>query len=145
MRYSEIDLQCEDIMWFGVDTSGHILAFTSGGCGSVPEFVCRSKEETEKLEEYFLEKLSTSSECKMEIPNDGTPLAVDAQMLSKKGVFVYDVSFEDSHKDEYIIIARPTLPISINCLPAHIASILNDHIVECGEVAPKYLRVKHAY
>ena len=65
--------------------------------------------------------------------------------LSKERECVYDVSFEDSHKDEYIIIARPTLPISINCLPAHIASILNDHIVECGEAAPKYLRVKHAY
>ena len=46
MRYSEIDLQCEDITWFGVDANNHVIAFASGGMGNIPEFVCRSKEET---------------------------------------------------------------------------------------------------
>lgn len=145
MRYTEIDLQCEDIMWFGIDTNGHVLAFTSGGCGCVPEYVCRNREETEQLEKYFLKELKISSECKMEIPNDGSLLSDDAQLLSKKGIFVYDVSFEDGHKDEYSIVATPTFPISIHSLPSHIASILSDHIIICDEVGPKYLKVEHAY
>ena len=50
MRITEIDLQCEDIMWFGVDNQNHIFACTSAGCGNVPEFVCKSKENTTFLE-----------------------------------------------------------------------------------------------
>ena len=53
MRYTIIDLQCEDILWFGLDINGNVLAFTSGGSGNVPEFVCRSKEETELLIDFF--------------------------------------------------------------------------------------------
>ena len=34
MRYSEIDLQCEDITWFGVDAINHVAAFASGGIGT---------------------------------------------------------------------------------------------------------------
>ena len=45
MRYSEIDLQCEDIAWFGIDSQKHIIAFASGGIGNVPELVSRSKED----------------------------------------------------------------------------------------------------
>lgn len=30
MRYSEIDLLIEDIMWFAVDKMDRVLAFTSG-------------------------------------------------------------------------------------------------------------------
>ena len=49
MRISIIDLQCEDIMWFGVDKNNYIFECTSAGCGNVPEFVCCSKENTNKL------------------------------------------------------------------------------------------------
>lgn len=44
MKYSEIDLQIEDIMWFAIDKQNYILAFTLGGYGNIPKFVCRSKE-----------------------------------------------------------------------------------------------------
>lgn len=47
MRITEIDLQCEDIMWFGIDN--HIFECTSAGCGNVPEFVCESKKNTKIL------------------------------------------------------------------------------------------------
>lgn len=145
MRYSEIDLQCEDIMWFGIDVNGHVLAFTSGGCGCVPEFVCKSKEETSLLEKFFLKKLALSSGSHLEIPNDSTPLIDDAQLLSQKGLFVYDVSFEDGHTEEYSIISSPTLPITIVDLPEEIIKILQDHVI--GEVyaGAKYIQVEHAY
>ena len=46
MRITKIDLQCYDYLWFAIDANGCIIAFTSGGIGDVPEFVCRSKSET---------------------------------------------------------------------------------------------------
>ena len=53
MRFSEIEFQCEDITWFGVDANNHIVAFASDGIGNIPEFVCRSKEETDELYNFF--------------------------------------------------------------------------------------------
>ncbi len=46
MTYSEIDLQCEDLLWFGVDRAGRVFCCTTAGQGNVPPFVCRSREET---------------------------------------------------------------------------------------------------
>lgn len=145
MRFSIINLQCEDIMWFAIDSNNCILAFTSGGCGSVPEFVCRSKEETSQLETFFLEKLEAVSDAKMEITSDDTPLSTDAELLAKKGIFVYDVSFEENHPDEYARIAIPTVPIHIDDLPADIAAIIRDHMIECDASCSKFLKIKHAY
>ena len=55
MRYTEIDLQIEDIMWFGIDLNGYIFSCTTAGAANVPEFVCKSKEQTEFLADYFIE------------------------------------------------------------------------------------------
>ncbi|MBD5101435.1 MAG: hypothetical protein HDT27_01825, partial [Subdoligranulum sp.] len=63
VRYTDIDLQIWDILWFAVDKNGYIGAFTSGGSNVVPEFVCCSKEETEILENYFSEYLKPSTAC----------------------------------------------------------------------------------
>lgn len=54
MRITAIELQCEDIMWFGIDNNNHIFECTSAGCGNVPEFVCISKENTESLLNFFM-------------------------------------------------------------------------------------------
>jgi len=31
MRFTEIELQSEDVLWFAIDNQNHIIAFTSGG------------------------------------------------------------------------------------------------------------------
>ena len=145
MRYSEIDLQTEDIMWFAVDNLNHVLAFTSGGCGNVPEFICRSKEDTELLETFFMEKLSKSTEGVLFVDSDGSPLAEDSLNLAEKGIYSYDVSFEDEHKDEYVRIAAPKVPLQVEQLPDEIRKILMDHKIAANAATDKYLRVKHAY
>ena len=53
MRISEIELQCEDVMWFAADSNGNIFECTSAGCGNVPEYICKSKEDTDTLLDYF--------------------------------------------------------------------------------------------
>ena len=98
MRISEIDLQCNDIMWFAIDNNGYIVALTSGGEGNVPEYVCRSKEETDKLEEYFMCTAADIGDATLLIDNDGSLLADDATALSRKGLFCFDVSSEDEYK-----------------------------------------------
>ena len=145
MRYSEIDLQTEDIMWFAVDKCNHVLAFTSGGCGNVPEFICRSREDTELLETFFMEKLSKSTEGVLFIDSDGSPLAEDSVSLAEKGIYSYDVSFDDKHKGEYIQIAAPKIPLQAEQLPDEIRKILMDQKISANAAADKYLRVEHAY
>ena len=57
MKYSVIDLQVEDIMWFGIDTNGLIFACTTAGCANVPDFVCKSREINELICGFFMDEL----------------------------------------------------------------------------------------
>lgn len=145
MRFSVVDLMCLDIIWFGADINGNILAFNSGGHGNVPEYVCRSQEETEFLERFFLEKLGLSTKPLLETDDDGSPLVDDAKGLAGRGVFVYDVCFEGAHDEEYERIARPAVPIHVSSLPDDVVVILKDHKVEADALRAKYIAVKHAY
>ena len=145
MRYTEIDLQCEDIMWFGIDSNGYIAAFTSGGSGNIPEFVCRSKEETDYLVRYFTGDMKTVSGVLLEHANDGSILVNDAISFAHKGVFTYDVSYDEGHTEEYRQIAVPTQPIAVDHLPDDIRKVLSDHFIECDLTKSRFVRVQHAY
>ena len=145
MRYSEIDLQIEDIMWFAIDNSNHVLAFTSGGCGNVPEFVCCSKEDTELLETFFMEKSKKFTQGLLLIDADESSLAEDGLDLADKGVYSYDVSFDEEHEEEYVQIAAPKVPIQANQLPDNILKILENHKISADAKTDKYLHVEHAY
>lgn len=125
MRYSNIDLQCTDIMWFGIDIEGHIAAFTSGGEAFVPEFVCRSKSETELLENFFLNQLEASTQYILAVEEKDNYLIRDSKILSSKGLFCFDVS---SAKDiDYELISHPQTPLSMDDLPTEIIIILQSH------------------
>ena len=145
MKYSEIDLQIEDIMWFAIDKQNHVLAFTSGGCGNIPEFVCRSKEETQVLEEYFMKQLKKTTQGTLAIDSDGSPLAKDGLSLAEKGVYVYDVSIDDGHDGEYVQIAIPQTPILVEQLPPEILAIVNCHKISADVTTDKYIHVDNAY
>lgn len=90
MRYSEIDLQCEDITWFGVDANNHIVAFASGGIGNIPEYVCRSKEETEELYDFFYDTLDRTTTGHALVAGNNA-LITEFVELSSKGLFCFDV------------------------------------------------------
>ncbi|MBQ7501628.1 hypothetical protein IJT93_02790 [bacterium] len=145
MRYSETDLQCEDLMWFGADINGCIFACTSGGIGSVPEFVCRSREETELLEEFFMEKMPKTTAGILLIPADGCPLAEDGLLLASKGIFCFDAVTDGEYPDAYKKIARPETPIKISELPEKIKLILDSHIVNTNIADRSFLKIQHAF
>lgn len=131
MRYTEIELQCEDLLWFAVDMNGDIIAFTTGGAGCVPEFVASSKENTEALIKYF-NKLKTNS-------NDSD------NEFAAKGLFYFDVSYEDNYGDSYIKVATPSTPLNISNLPNNIQELLKNNKLEINANSSSIIKVKHAY
>ena len=146
MRYTEIDLQIEDIMWFGIDLNCYIFSCTTAGTANVPEFVCKSKEQTEFLADYFIEKLEKTTAETLETPYIDNPLMNDAVLLAQKGVFVFDaVTNNIEHNGEYGKIVSPKTPIQYVALPDDIKKLLQDHIVPVDAAKEKYICVKHAY
>ena len=146
MKYTEIDLQIEDIMWFGVDMNGCIFACTSAGIANVPEFVCKSKEQTEFLADYFIEKLEKTTGEILEMPYIDNPLMNDAVLLAQKGIFVFDaVSDHSEQYGNYTKIASPKTPIQYNLLHDEIKKLLQEHTIPVDAAKEKYICVKHAY
>ena len=146
MRYTEIDLQIEDIMWFGIDLNGYIFACTTAGTANVPEFVCKSKEQTGLIEDYFTKELEKTTSAILEAPYVDNPLMRDATELAEKGVFSFDaVSDNSEHNREYVKIASPKTPIQYNLLPDEIKKLLQEHTVPVDAAKEKYICVKHAY
>jgi hypothetical protein len=145
MRYEIIDLQIEDIMWFGIDNNGYIFECTSGGIGNVPEFVCKSREETERLSLFFLKELTSSTEAKLLCPEADNQLVKDAKLLASKGIYCFDVTNEKPHDENYKKIAEPLKSININDLPGNIIKILLTHKVDVDLTTSNYIDVVHAY
>ncbi len=145
MKYSEIDLQCEDIMWFGVDKNGYVFECTSGGIGCVPAFVCESREETEHLADFFLDTLAQKTIGNLLIDDNGSPLATDCKTLSSKGVFCFDVAVDDNRPDEYKKVSFPQDPLKVFELPDDIKRELSSHLVDLDVSQQDYIRVQHAY
>jgi len=144
MRISEIDLQCEDIMWFATDSNGNVFECTSAGCGNVPEYVCRSREETEILLDYFMEKAPIITSSKLLIPVEDNDLIDDIKKLSSKGLYCFDITDYDND-DKYNCISLPEKAINISDLPEDIQKILSDHIYN-GNVSKEHtITVDHAY
>ncbi len=144
MRISEIDLQCEDIMWFATDRKGNIFECTSAGCGNVPEYVCRSREETDTLLKYFMDNAPTITTPQLLIPAEDNDLTNDVKTLSSKGLYCFDISNYDND-DKYSCIAIPAKAINISVLPNNIREILSDHIYD-GDVSVEHtITVEHAY
>ena len=145
MKYSEIDLQCEDIMWFGVDKDGHIFECTSGGIGCVPSFVCNSRENTESLIDFFLETLDFSTNGALLIDDNDSPLVQDCRTLVKKGIYCFDVAIDDGRPNEYKKIAIPNDPLLLSDLPEDIKNLMAEHVVPVDVKSSMYIRVPHAY
>ena len=145
MKYTEIDLQCEDIMWFGVDKNGVIFECTSGGIGCVPPFVCASKENTEMLEHYFLHELKENTQGILLIPDKDCQLSKDCLSLSQKGLFCFDVAIDDNRPYDYKKAAIPHKPLMVSDLPDKIRSVLCNHIVNVNVESEEYIHVPHAY
>lgn len=144
MRITEIDLQCEDIMWFGIDIQNHIFGCASAGCGNVPEFVCQSKENTEALLKFFMDELKEFTQAKLLVEYiDTNQLLKDCIQLSRKGIYCFDVYREN--EQQYAKIVEPVEPLKYDMLPQKIKDIFFDNKVAIDVVKEKIIGVRHAY
>ncbi len=145
MRISQVDLQIEDIRWFGIDCNNRIFECTSAGIANVPEFVCKSKEETIMLEKFFEEILGELGNAKVLVDvNNINPLLEYCINLAKKGIFCFDIINYNSNN--YIKVVEPTIEIFYSDLPEQIKKVLRDHFVLSADVKKdKILYVEHAY
>ena len=144
MRYSEIDLQCEDITWFGIDANNHIVAFASGGIGNIPEFVCRSKEETDELYGFFYDTLGKTTKGHA-LVTDCNPLVSEFVDLSSKGLYCFDVDTQNAEGDVYMKISYPDTPIFLDDLPDNVKAVLQDHIIDIDLARINKIHVPHTY
>ncbi len=145
MRYSEVDLQCEDITWFGVDAGGRVFVCASGGIGCVPEFVCRSVEETEYLLDFFTNTLKVNTQGKIYTTRDSNSLIEECLVFSSKGLYCFDVDMDETYGDFYRKITYPEEELYLKDLPENIRKILSDHVVCTNVSANDELTVQHAY
>lgn len=144
MRYTTIDLQCEDILWFGVDVAGRIAAFTSGGYGNVPEFVCESRETTEKISQYFMTEMKSFTKGKIVGDyEESSEMHKDCELLVSKGIFCFDVSAEDDTL--YSKVAIPEHEMKFDNLPDDIRNLLSGNLIDSDFMLSDILQVKHAY
>ena len=146
MRITEIDLQCEDIMWFAVDKYGHIFACTSAGEGNVPVFVCDSREKVNLLEEFFLEKLQFSTEEGYCVHvNQDNQLLRDFLALSRKGIYCFDSYIDDKMQRQYRKVTAPVRPTFFDELPHDIQHLLSKNQIDVDVEISQFIVVPHAY
>ena len=144
MKYTEMELQCNDIMWFGIDRNGIVFEATSGGCANVPAFVIESKEETETLRDYFLNLPEGNSESIfLEKLDPDYPAYSDCLSLTKNGITCFDVSDEDENAYKKIAISKT--PLKIESLPVNIQNILVTHKIDIDVLDSMFLSVEHGY
>jgi len=144
MKYTEIDLQIEDIMWFGVDKNGIVFEATSGGCANVPTFVIESKERTEQLKEYFLNLPEGNKESIFLTELDPDfPAYSECLNLTKNGLTCFDVSDED--ENSYKKIATSSSPLKFEMLPDNIKQILSANKLDIDVQTSNNLSVEHGY
>ena len=145
MRYSEVDLQCEDIAWFGVDADERIFMCTSGGIACVPEFVCRSVEETKYLLDFFTNTLNATTKGRICDTKGSNPLVEEDLIFSAKGLYCFDVDTSETYGDFYRKVTCPESELFLRDLPASIRKILADHVVSTDVSVSDRLIVPHAY
>ena len=146
MKITELDLQCEDIMWFAVDNHGHIFACTSAGEGNVTAFVCDSRENVDFLENFFLNELQIITQPRHYIhAGYENQLLNDFIDLAKKGIYCFDSHIDDHQQRKYRRITAPIRPISFNELPDNIQHLLRHSFIDVDIACSHYIVVPHAY
>jgi len=150
MRITEIDLEVEDIEWYGIDEDGRVAQFTSGGSKMVPEFICESRESLDSVSEFF-ENLNpdiaeevTFSEEASKYPRK--EYLQECKKTAQKGLYCYDISDEEDITGRYILICKPSYELLISDLPETIQSILlNYKIPNINFMNNRIISIEAAY
>ncbi|WP_324822893.1 hypothetical protein [Sinanaerobacter sp. ZZT-01] len=127
MRITEIDLEIEDIEWYGIDEDGRIAQFTSGGSKVVPEFICESRERLHTVSKFF-EDMNPNTEKEVTFhvkasKNRSEKYLQECKIVSQKGLYCFDIS-DEQDTEEYVLICNPSCTLMISDLPVSMQDIL---------------------
>ena len=129
-----ITRKCDEyfgMTWFAVDKRGRVIECTSGSYGYLPEFVCASKENARKLEDFFENTLEDTTiakvvaKCKV-----FGPLKLSDYSLAKKGLYSFDANDGSRETTYYVKDVIPLNPLLITQLPKDIADILSNNLLD---------------
>lgn len=126
MRITELELQTEDIEWYGVDEDGRIAQFFSGGSKAVPEFICQSRENLTVIGKFFanFEKMISEQVLLNEdLDYPRKEFLKECKEISQKGIYCFDIDSLAKGK-EYVFVCKPACPLCVTDLPLHIQDIL---------------------
>ena len=138
MIITDLDLQIEDIEWYGVDKNGRIAQFMSGGSFAVPGFVRESRENLEIVSHFFEKYNQTISETVLFNKNIEYPRKEfweECKYISQKGIYCYDIWHKSEFMNEYIYVCKPSLALAITDLPQDIQSVLSRYRMEKANFA----------
>ncbi|WP_407571247.1 hypothetical protein [Deinococcus altitudinis] len=107
--------------WLAADEAGNLAQMLSSGVGRIPE-AALSSEETLFALHLFLDELPLTEP--LSIP-EGSFQALLAQP-QRRGLFVYDAvkAAEGERTSEYILIAAPTQPLTLDRIPEELRGVV---------------------
>lgn len=121
MRITEIDLEIEDIEWYGIDENGRVGRFTSGGSRMIPEFICESRERLETVCDFFenfnsyITEEVTFSEEVSKYPRK--EYIQECKKISQKGLYCFDIFDEQDTIGRYMLMCKSGNELLISELP----------------------------
>lgn len=128
MIITDLDLQIEDVEWYGVDKNGRIAQFMSGGSFAVPEFVRESRENLE-IVSHFFEKysqiISATVLFNKNIEYPRKEFWEECKYVSQMGIYCYDIWDKSELMNEYVYVCKPFCALEITDLPQDIQSVLS--------------------
>lgn len=133
--FSLIDLQTEDLDWFGVDSIGEVGHFTSAGTVLLPARVIQSRENLDEAYQCF-ERLPRFSKALLapEVEVWWKGWATDGirkghweafSEWAERGLYTFDCLIWD-RKGPYYMVAFPESPLLEASLPPKVAKYLGE-------------------
>jgi len=141
--FTESEQYYSDLDWFAVDKNGLIAQFTTGANRLLPSVVAQNKENWQVLFSYF-EQLKSRSEFEINsdlrkhiadklisgLNNDINRFIQPYSKMSEIGLFAFDSFPKDSVEGDYFLVTSPTVKLTLDDMPDHIAEILENQRFE---------------
>jgi hypothetical protein len=134
MRYTEDMQEAFDVDWFATDKYGNVAHFTSAG-GKLPDSVCASKEDNERLLSFFKSLPAINNEIvlngeigrseELMMQKDVERRFGDFIFMSQRGLYSFDKKVLGRFGDtDFLVVSKPLLPLNVNSLPDDIRSLV---------------------
>jgi hypothetical protein len=131
----DVEEETQDLDWFGVDDTGGIAHFASGGRGFLPPSVKASRLNLTRLTAFFrqhlsangvgIESTSLSSHLQFTSEVQKAIYLADYSRMGAKGLYSFDCVVGPKRPSSYFVVIKPSRPLKVDDLPDDIRQILN--------------------